>query len=496
MSTTARLYQQTVWSGLPLIVVTALNLFSVPLFFHYLGAEKYALWLYVITVGGAFGFADLGLGVAVGRYIGVALGRGDRAAVASYWATANIIALPLLMGMGLAFTLLGVFLGPKWFPVDPSTEPLLRWCFVAGGLNLVLGFYGQFWAILSQAHLDFKFLSIVRLATSVGQIVPAIVLARVTADPLVLIGWTAVVGILQLFALMAHGTRRYNLWPFSTPFSKSRAVEMSHYTVKVFLNLVCGSLFGTVDRLLVGRFALAADFAAYNIAANAGSRLQGLSQALMGPVFHNTNRVATEHSDRPAIRQIYSGAFNPLFGLCFIAVTVSLLWRDALLLLWLGPTLAHSVEPVFVPLMIAFALQAISSLSSAQLASLDRQGLVLAFQLAGAVVALGGVWLGWRIAGLPGAAYGVLVSRLVGVVQDLTLSTLVDGGGWLSLSAWRIGAGVAGIALLCFGGSYILKSPTPFLSACIIVLHAILASGFVLVCVRSEFRSQNISNAQ
>ena len=39
------------------------------------GAELYALWFYVLTFTGAFGFMDLGLGVAVGRYIGVALGR-------------------------------------------------------------------------------------------------------------------------------------------------------------------------------------------------------------------------------------------------------------------------------------------------------------------------------------------------------------------------------------------------------------------------------------
>src|ERR1700681_3269474 len=127
------LKKQTLWSMAPLLVVTVMNVVSVPLFYRYLGAELYALWFYVLTFTGAFGFMDLGLGVAVGRYIGVALGRKDAQAVREYWATGNAIAIPLLAVMGLFFAIIGVVFGPKWFNVDPSFIALLRWCFIAGG---------------------------------------------------------------------------------------------------------------------------------------------------------------------------------------------------------------------------------------------------------------------------------------------------------------------------------------------------------------------------
>ena len=124
------LKKQTLWSVAPLLVVTAVNIVSVPLFYRYLGAELYALWFYVLTFTGAFGFMDLGLGVAVGRYVGVALGRNDLQAVREYWGTGNAIAIPLLAAMGLIFGIIGVIFGPKWFNVDPSLIGLLRWsCF-------------------------------------------------------------------------------------------------------------------------------------------------------------------------------------------------------------------------------------------------------------------------------------------------------------------------------------------------------------------------------
>ena len=109
---------------------------------------------------------DMGFGTAVGRYIGVALGRGDHQAVREYWATGNALALPLLGVMAGIFIGLGVLLGPKWFQV--ADESLLRWCFVAGGLGLFLSYYTLFWTVLSQAHLDFKFISVLRTIISLA----------------------------------------------------------------------------------------------------------------------------------------------------------------------------------------------------------------------------------------------------------------------------------------------------------------------------------------
>src|SRR5690349_16349704 len=142
-STAMSLKRQTMWSVAPLLVVSVVNIFSVPMFYHYLGVEMFALWAYVNTFNGLFGFADLGLGIAVGRYIGIALGREDNAAVREYWGTGNAIAIPLLALMGLGFASLGIFIGPKLFNVSPENTSVLRACFIPAGVGLFLSFYGQ-----------------------------------------------------------------------------------------------------------------------------------------------------------------------------------------------------------------------------------------------------------------------------------------------------------------------------------------------------------------
>jgi O-antigen/teichoic acid export membrane protein len=226
---------QTLWSAIPLLIVTAINIVSVPLFYRFLGPTMYALWFYVLTFTGAFGFMDLGLGVAVGRYVGVALGKNDLVAVREYWGTGNIIAIPLLAAMATVFAITGVFFGPRWFNIDSSFVRLLQWSFAVGGVALFLSYYSQFWVILSQAHLDFKFLSILRTFTSVVQIVPAIILAWATRNPLVLILWGAAVGALQLVIFIWHAKRSYKLGFGFMHAAWHRAREMALYTGKTFL---------------------------------------------------------------------------------------------------------------------------------------------------------------------------------------------------------------------------------------------------------------------
>ena len=430
------LKKQTLWSMAPLLVVTVINIVSVPLFYRYLGAELYALWFYVLTFTGAFGFMDLGLGVAVGRYIGVALGKNDVAAVREYWGTGNAIAVPLLGAMGILFGVIGVVFGPKWFNVDPSLIGLLRWSFVAGAVGLFLSYYGQFWLILSQAHLDFRFLSLLRIATSILQIVPSIVLARATRNPLILILWSVVVSALQLAIFVGHSKKSYVL-SFDLAYARwQRALEMAAYTGKTFAALLVGSLSSTADRLILGKLAPPVDFTNYAICTNAGMRIQGLSVAVMGPVFHNTSR-AVGSGNRGSLAEVYNEIFDFTFPWYALISVWAWLWHPVLLRLWLGEKLGAMILPLFVPIIIGCCLTAISNISTAQLGPLNRVGTGLMFQILLCILLVGGVYWGWQWYGVIGVAWAFLFSRVILIAQDLFVIRLVNAGGWFSARTWK-----------------------------------------------------------
>ena len=428
--------RQTLWSIAPLFVVSALNIVSVPLFYRYLGPEMYALWFYVLTFTGAFGFMDLGLGVAVGRYVGVALGRSDLQAVREYWGTGNAIAIPLLATMGVIFGVIGVIFGPEWFNVDPSLNGLLRWSFVAGGAGLFLSYYGQFWLILSQAHLDFKFISLLRIFTNLLQILPSIALAWATRNPFVLIVWGTIIGAIQLAIFVWHANKSYSLGFDFTHAGWHRAWEMAAYTGKTFATLLVGSLLGSADRLLLGKLAPPVDFARYAIGSNAGARVLGLSTAVMGPVFSNTSR-AVGGGSRGSVASVYNEMFDFTFPWYLLLSIWVAIWHPILLRLWLGKELGSTVAPLFVPIIAGCCLTAISNISTAQLGPLNRLGSGLIFQILTSVLLVATVYLGWAWNGVVGVAWAFLFSRVVLIAQDLFVIRLVNAGGWLAPKTWK-----------------------------------------------------------
>jgi O-antigen/teichoic acid export membrane protein len=463
---------------LPLLVVTVVNIVSVPLFYRYLGPEMYALWLYVLTFTGVFGFMDLGLGVAVGRYIGVALGKGDNEAVREYWGTGNAIAIPLLATMALAFTVTGVTFGPRWFNISPPHVALLRWSFVAGGVGLFFSYYGQFWLILSQAHLDFKFLGVLRTAVSLIQVVPSIPLASATKSPLVLIIWATAIAALQLAVFFWHSRRTYRLDLCLSAANRPRAREMAAYTGKTFLSLILNSVLGTADRLVLGKIAPPSDFTHYTISTNVGGRIQGLSGAMMGPVFSNTNRaVGGGGGQSPA--DVYNEIFRFTFPWYLLVSLATAIWHPMLLRLWLGQELGSSIAPIFTPVVVGCCLSAINGISSAQLGSLNRVGTGLIFNLITCLLLVAGVYVGWTYGGVVGVAWGFLLSRAAMLAQDLFVIRLVQAGGWLAAWTWKHAAAQGAIAL-AFSGSLLVWPVDSFWQLIPATLHGILVAAWIL----------------
>jgi O-antigen/teichoic acid export membrane protein len=472
------LKRQTAWSMLPLLCVTAVNFVSVPLFYRYLGAEMCALWFYVLTFMGAFGFMDMGIGVAVGRYLGVALGRGDSKAVREYWGTGNAMVIPLLISMALLFVSLGFWFGPVWFNVSAANISLLRWSFIVGGAGLFLSYYSQYWLILSQAHLDFKFLGILRTAVSLVQVVPAIPLAWATGNPLVLIAWGVTVSFLQLAIFIWHSGKSYGLRFNLRDASSVRAREMAAYTGKIFASLLVNSASASIDRLILGKLAPPADFTYYAICTNAGGRIQSLSVAVMGPVFNQINRgIGSGDGNSPAA--VYNETFDFTFPWYLLISVWTAIWHPVLLRLWLGPELGNAVGPVFVPVIAACCLTAISCVSSAQLGSLNRVGAGIVFNLATAGVFAIGVYFGWHWAGVTGVAWAFLASRVVILAQDCFVIRLVNAGGWLAMSTWKQMAGQIALGL-AFSATVLLWPRDSFWQLVPAALHGLAATGWLL----------------
>jgi O-antigen/teichoic acid export membrane protein len=410
---------QTLWSMMPLLVTSVISVISVPLYFRVLGSDMYAMWFYIGTMTGALGFMDLGIGVAVGRFIGVALGRKDTQAVREYWATGNALVLPLVLFFAAVFVTVGAIWGPHWFKIGISERSCFRWAIFFSGIGLFFNYYGQMWNVLAQAHLDFKYLSMLRTWVGLATTVGILIVALLTRNLALIFLYSTLLAALQFTLLLRRGEKKYGL-PVLHPsdFSRKRLLEMLPYTMKTFGQLLSSSIIGSLDRIILGRLAPSGDFAAYGASQNVGGRLAGLSVAIMGPIFHNTTRgVGGDATKKPG--DIFRESFALMFPWYSLVIVCVFFWSGSITYLWLGAKYGITVAVAFPWIVAALSIAAIGNISGAQLGGLDRVGTGLILQTLSGLLAGACVWIGWKISGLAGASLGFLISKSPCLIQDV-----------------------------------------------------------------------------
>lgn len=402
---------------MPILVTSVVSIVSVPLYFKALGEQMYAMWFYMGTLTGAFGFMDLGLGVAIGRFIGVALGAKDLDAAKEYWTSGNVLAAPALLIVASLFLIVGTFFGPSWFKLSGGDAAVLRWSVLWGALGLFLTYYGAIWQNLCCTYLDFKFYSIIKTWSSLASSLGCVVVALVFKNIAHVFFFNMLISLVLFWIFFKRVNQKYVSFSFSA-FRKSRLLEMAPYTIKTFFQLISGTVLGSLDRLFLGRYASAGDFTAFGVAQNIGGRVSGLSVAIMGPIFHHTTRgVGGDQSKAPA--DVYRQSFSLLFPFCSLAAMGVFFWSRPAIDLWLGDKYGAAVKTVFPWIFLGLTLNAIANISGAQIGGINRVGTGLIFQTSAALLSAACVVVGFFALGIEGAAIGFCASRIVWLGQDI-----------------------------------------------------------------------------
>jgi O-antigen/teichoic acid export membrane protein len=90
-------------SALAKIISVSTALISVPLTLHYLGPERYGLWMTISSLVAILAFADLGIGNGILNVIAAAHGRDDRAAIKRYVSSGFYVLSAVAVGLLVLF---------------------------------------------------------------------------------------------------------------------------------------------------------------------------------------------------------------------------------------------------------------------------------------------------------------------------------------------------------------------------------------------------------
>src|SRR5579864_4720643 len=174
-ATSRRLARGSALNVANLLVTALVSIMMMPFIVHHLGDRMYGIWALVAGVVGYYGLLELGLGAAIRRYLGAALGAQDVEQSRRVFNTALI----LYCGLGLVVLLVttGAAALAPLFTKSKEDAHLFRAVIFLVGLAVSIGFPIRIYRGVMEAHLRFDAASgfdIINLLVRTALIIPAL----------------------------------------------------------------------------------------------------------------------------------------------------------------------------------------------------------------------------------------------------------------------------------------------------------------------------------
>ncbi len=330
------------------------SLITIPLTLHYLGTERFGLWMTISSVIAMANFADFGIGNGVVNTVSAACGKDDlegvRRAISS--------GVSVLIGIGVA--LLSIFFISyrfvNWgnlFRISSSQArseagPAMiafAVCFTMNipmdvvqrvQLGLQEGFRTNIWQLCA---------SLMSLAGIVGGVhlhlgVPALVLAFAGAP---------VLGAM-LNGLYFFGISRRDLLPRWNRVSSDVISQIAKLGSMFFLIQVVVSISFSADNIIIARTLGVGSVTLYSIPQRMFSLIAVFAGMLVAPLWPAYGE-AVSRGDMAWVRRTLTRTLTLVFTLTFASAAMLVLLSSHILLLWVGP----SIHP---PLLLLLGLAA------------------------------------------------------------------------------------------------------------------------------------------
>ena len=329
------LLRNTAWNLVGLVLPMAVGLFAIPYLLQRLGTDRFGL-LTIIWMGvGYFTLFDMGFGRALTKVVAERAGRVSAGDLSGEIWTAIWIVLALGTFGAVLITLLAKPIIVSVLNVPPA----IHWDGIASFrlLGLTLPFIVATSALIGilEGHQEFARIAVIRVPLGVMTFLAPVLSLQVSDS---LVAATALLAVVRVIACVA-----YFLLAARVAAALRRPVGVNRAFIKplfvyggwLTVSSIIGPLMLYTDRFVIGSLVTLAAVSYYATPYEVLSRLQVISQGLLGVLFPAFALAHASDSDRlvrlyQRATEVLSLTMFPLLGLLF-------LFAPELLSLWLGP---------------------------------------------------------------------------------------------------------------------------------------------------------------
>jgi O-antigen/teichoic acid export membrane protein len=355
------------------------SLVTIPLTIHYLGNERFGLWMTISSVLAMANFADFGIGNGVLNTVADAFGKNDfdriRAAISSGFAVLSTVGLLLLALFASTFAWVSwadVFrVASAQARAEAAPALLIFACCFA--LNIPLDLVQRAQLGLQQGYR----MNLWQVGGSLTGLAGVIAGIRMHA------GLPLLVAALAGAPVAATALNTFHFFVVSRPDLRPRRRFVSRHTISSIVTLgtlffvlqLVGAVAFSADNFIIARTLGASSVPDYSIPQRMFSLISLTVAMLVTPLWPAYGE-AISRGDIPWVRRTLGRSLGLVFGFAAVASITMLLIAHRLLAWWIGPRMS----PPFI-LLLGLALWTVADCCGSALAMFLNGASIMRFQI-------------------------------------------------------------------------------------------------------------------
>jgi O-antigen/teichoic acid export membrane protein len=380
------------------LIPIALALFTVPVYLHLVGADRYGVLAIAWLLLGYFGLFDLGLGRATAHRIAALHAAPPEERARTFW---TAFAVNLAMGIvgGLVLWQVSAWFFTHHFKVADAIRPEIIAAAPLLGLSVPVATLTGVMIGALQGRQRFRESTLVStLSTILFQLLPLGVAWLNGPNLVPLLAAALIARVIAILALWCY-THAEVTRGFAFAFDRVQIAALLKYGGWVTATGLIAPLLVTVDRFAIGATIGAVAVAVYTVPFNLAQRMTIFPTALTNALFPRLSAAVGEEEATLGLM-----ASQALAGMMTLPVLGAILIIDPFLRWWVGPAIGEQAGLVGKIILIGFWANAFALVPYTRLQARGRPDLVTKILLIQIPPYLLALYLALKHFGLPGCA--------------------------------------------------------------------------------------------
>ena len=324
-----------------------------PIYLHFLGYEKYGVWLVLTTVLTFASLGNLGIGTAVMKLVAEEYGRGDILGVQRYITTSIVV---LFISGTIVLAILLIFRNPivSAFKLDEGNRQMVLWLLPYIGILCIYSFIVQVFeaALSGLGRMDMA--NYIRtFSNAIQVIISGILLTLGLGVKCMLIGSFVSCAIIHALTIICIGRIVHlQIWDIGN-INRVYIKNLFNFGGTVFSGSLISMLFNPFNKLMLSRYAGVATLPIYEIAFTGSMYVRSLVEAGLRALVPKISHLSANLNDQAAnkILEIYRRSMKLIFVFGAPFYGVLLVCSPFILKIWLGERFVETL-PGAVQLML------------------------------------------------------------------------------------------------------------------------------------------------